>query len=456
MIDLFPFNQIEKGSKILLYGLGRCGRTYFAQNEQLKWCNIIYVSDKAKPSEEFQHLYIKPDDIITIIKNIDKVVIAISHPVIVKQVKEWMIKNGILENIIVSTELENNLMPAGSLHKNVKKKEKRKILLIMKGGLGDYVVYLSFYQRLIDYVPDAEIVVQGRTVLLDAIYGQKENTEIISQDLEIKDLDEFDCVLELSHFIKIIWYNAMSLPEKMIKKLKIYADEYEGKYNMHEMIDALFIRRMIIIGRNRYAALGGGEIFRLESIKLKIEYAEYAKSIYERYHLKHYVTFNYGSDRVKKVTDEQLKVWPKELYVEWIDKFKKEYPNLEVVQIGAEDTTKIEGADKYILGEQFEVVKYILKNAIFHLDCEGGLVHLATAIGTKCIVLFGPTPLEYYAYPQNVNLCTKICEGCMGLSENWYYECINNNKQCCMYSITPAIVMKSIKNMSLVVNYYDK
>lgn len=90
------------------------------------------------------------------------------------------------------------------------------------------------------------------------------------------------------------------------------------------------------------------------------------------------------------------------------------------------------------------MVKYILKNALFHLDCEGGLVHLATAIGTKCIVLFGPTPLKYYAYPQNVNIHTGVCEGCMDLSDNWPYECINNKRQCCMYSITPEMVMKNI------------
>lgn len=454
MIDLFPFNLVEKESTILLYGMGKCGRAYFEQNKQLKWCNIKYISDKVKPVKEFQYLYIKPELISKIIEKIDKIVIAISHPAIVKQVKEWMIKNGISENIIVSSVLEEE-MTSGSFGQNAIKRRKSKILLVMVGGLGDYVVYLSFYQKLLDYLPDAEIVIQGRTALLDAIYGKKANAVIITQDMEIKNRFGFDCILELSHFIKVIWHNPTSLPEKLIKKLEAYEAEYIGRYNTHEMRDALFIRRMIIAGRNRFDALGGGTIFNLGTVRLKIEYTEYARNIYDKYNLKHYVTFNYGSDKIKETTDEQLKVWPKERYTEWVKQFKETYPDLEVIQIGIKDAVIIDGADRYILGESFEIVKYILKNAIFHLDCEGGIVHLATAIGTKCIVLFGPTPPEYYAYPQNVNLCTRVCKGCMDLSDNWYYECINNNKQCCMYSIMPEMVMEKIKEMDIISSSYE-
>lgn len=448
MMDLFPFNLIERGSTILLYGLGRCGSTYFEQNEQLKWCRIKYVSDKTKPSrKEFQDIYIKPENVLNIVKKIDKIVIGISNFIIVKQVKEWMVKNGIDEKMIVSSVFEEGSVLTNSLEKNKVKREKRRVLLVMKGGLGDYVVYLSFYQRVMDYLPDAEIIIQGRPALLDVIYGQKANVTIISPDIEITDRNEFDCIIELEHFIKVIWCNAMLLPEELIKKFEAYEAEYQRKYSIHEMRDEVFIRRMVIAGRNRYDALGGGAVFSLGDVKLKIDYKEYAKKIYDTYNLKRYVTFNYGSDRIRETTEEQLKVWPKQCYTEWIGKLKEQYLNLEVVQIGAKEATIIEGADRYILGERFDVIKYILKGAVFHLDCEGGLVHLATAIGTKCVVLFGPTPLKYYAYPQNVNLYTGVCEGCMDLSDNWYYECINNNKQCCMYSITPEMVMEEIKDI---------
>ena len=444
MIDLFPFNLIEKGSTILLYGLGKCGHAYFEQNKQLKWCNIKYVSDKVKPIKDFENLYIKPEDISTITTKVDKIVIAISRSSIVRQVKEQMIKDGIAENMIISAVLEDEGISVDFSEKALREGKKSKILLVMLGGLGDYVVFLSFYQRLMDYLPDAEIVIQGREAFIDALYGQKTNVKIIPEGLEIKNQDEFDCILELNHFIKVIWYNPLSLPETLVKKLEAYEAEYEGKYKPYEMRDALFIRRMIIAGRNRYDALGGGKIFDLNTVKLKIEYTEYGKKRYDLYNLKQYVTFNFGSDRLNKTGTEQLKVWPKEYYIKWIEMFKERYPAVEVVQIGANDVTRIEGADRYILGEQFEVVKYILRNAIFHLDCEGGLVHLATAIGTKCIVLFGPTPLEYYAYPQNINLYAGVCNGCMDLLDNWYYECINRNKQYCMYSITPESVMGAV------------
>ena len=403
MMDLFPFDLIERGSTILLYGLGKCGRTYIEQNGQLKWCEIKYVSDKAEPVNEFRHLYIKPEDISKVIEKVDKIVIAISNPKIVEQVQEWLTKRGIDAGKIIGPSLSKESIPVGFRSRDLKQREKIRILLVMIGGLGDYIVYLSFYQRLLEYMPDAEIVIQGETVLLDAIYGQKENAVITSSDLKIETLNEFDCILELGHFIKVVWHEPTSLPEEFTRKLTVYEAEYERRYSIQDMRDALFIQRMMIARRNRYDALGGGPIFKLGRVKLRIEFSEQAKHIYAGYNFKQYVTFNYGSAKIREATEEQMKVWPKEYYKEWICRFKKKYPNLEVIQIGVKDAVKIEGADRYILGGSLEVVKYILKNALFHLDCEGGLVHLATAVDTKCIVLFGPTPLEYYAYPQNVN-----------------------------------------------------
>lgn len=126
MIDLFPFDLVEKGSTILLYGLGRCGHTYIEQNKQLKWCNIDYVSDKAKPEKELLHLYVKPENIPKVISKVDKIVIAISYPDIVKQIRAWLVEKGINEKVIVNSFFKDNFESLSTQQKDLKKIKIRK------------------------------------------------------------------------------------------------------------------------------------------------------------------------------------------------------------------------------------------------------------------------------------------------------------------------------------------
>ena len=92
-----------------------------------------------------------------------------------------------------------------------------------------------------------------------------------------------------------------------------------------------------------------------------------------------------------------------------------------------------------------EIVKHILRHAIFHLDIDAGLVHLATQLGTKCIVLFGPTPVDLLGYPQNINITAGDCQGCAGLYDDLYKCARNMDKPECMYSITPELVLEHVE-----------
>ena len=64
-----------------------------------------------------------------------------------------------------------------------------------------------------------------------------------------------------------------------------------------------------------------------------------------------------------------------------------------------------------------------LRGAIFHLDNEGGLVHLASAMGTRSCVVFGPTSSRYFGYPGNVNVDPGFCGGCWWITETWMNHC---------------------------------
>ena len=82
----------------------------------------------------------------------------------------------------------------------------------------------------------------------------------------------------------------------------------------------------------------------------------------------------------------------------------------------------------------------ILRQSVLHIDIDGGLVHLATHMGTKCIVLFGPTPVSYYGYEENINLKAGNCHECYCLYPETN-RCARDMEQPeCMYSITPEAV----------------
>ena len=62
-VYMFPYKHVEKGSKVIIYGLGRCGHDYIMQIEATGWCEIVGVSDQNPESNDSEYVYIPPKDI---------------------------------------------------------------------------------------------------------------------------------------------------------------------------------------------------------------------------------------------------------------------------------------------------------------------------------------------------------------------------------------------------------
>lgn len=64
-LHLFPFDLIEKGEKIVIYGLGTLGKEYIEEALSLKWCDIRYIVDKKAEFSEFHSIPVKlPTEIV--------------------------------------------------------------------------------------------------------------------------------------------------------------------------------------------------------------------------------------------------------------------------------------------------------------------------------------------------------------------------------------------------------
>ena len=155
-----------------------------------------------------------------------------------------------------------------------------------------------------------------------------------------------------------------------------------------------------------------------------------------------YITVHYGWDSDVK-TKRHNKVWPFEYYQTFVKLFKEKYPDIQVVQLGLDRIPHIEGCidlrSKTTMGQASSIVK----NSLLHIDCDCGFVHVAYNLGTKSLVLFGPSNAEYVGYKQNLNIVSPLCNNCWDLSESWAEICPKGYKtNKCMQAIMPDMVLK--------------
>ena len=95
---MFPFDQITKGERIVLYGAGTVGRTYMDQLSKLNYCEVVLWVDKNYSL--YTGSQIKgPEEIIKC--DFDKIVVALAKNEMCNVVKRSLLSLGIAENDIV-------------------------------------------------------------------------------------------------------------------------------------------------------------------------------------------------------------------------------------------------------------------------------------------------------------------------------------------------------------------
>lgn len=144
----------------------------------------------------------------------------------------------------------------------------------------------------------------------------------------------------------------------------------------------------------------------------------------ERYKIKgSYITVNSGCDDNVGI----MKLWSRESWEKVISKLSEK--GVQVIQIGNEKDKTIPGARKVTAKNAVDLM-YLIERSKLHVGNEGGLVHLAHALNTKSVVLFGPTDPNLYGYPDNKNLYTYSCPSCWWRSGDWSKNCREGYSSC--------------------------
>jgi|GEM_PF-3781107 len=305
------------------------------------------------------------------------------------------------------------------------------------GGFGDYIISAKILEELLD-IDKCEIDVYVEKINFGkAVYANRNHVNVLDYNDFEKNRNKYDLALLVEHFVHVKNLNA-----KRLKKLapNIYSSAMYIKNNWDSLyinIDEQAYRERIRFdicrqkGLDRWTQLRMDEAFPVKEKSVYIPLLENAHDewIKDDKSKEKYITVNFGTD-VIQIGKTQLKMWPKASFESAIKNIKSKHPNIKIYQLGAIDAEKLKGCDEYILGQNIELVKWIIKGSICHVDCEGGLVHLATMLGTKCVVMFNVTPMHMYAYSQNINIKGDECDYCMGLSRDWAYKCIKGYDKC--------------------------
>lgn len=136
-----------------------------------------------------------------------------------------------------------------------------------------------------------------------------------------------------------------------------------------------------------------------------------------------YVTVHNGFDADFIITGQvATKCYP--YFGKVVAQLRVARPDILFVQLGTITSEAIPECELNLINQTSLVeVASIIKGAALHLDNEGGLVHLATCLGTRSVVVFGPTPSDYFGYASNVNIDPPVCGDCWWTARSWMDKC---------------------------------
>ena len=164
-----------------------------------------------------------------------------------------------------------------------------------------------------------------------------------------------------------------------------------------------------------------------------------------------YVTLHCGINATFSLHGKHpLKCWPVSHWQEFITLFKKQFPHVQLVQLGSKNSPHLPGVDVDLVGKtSLEELPALLNGARLHIDGESGLVQLTRWLNTRAVVLFGPTAPSLFALHKNVNLSSEKCGHCMWLQgPSWHTDCILGHPACQnMVALTPADVLAHVANL---------
>lgn len=465
---LFPFEKVPFKSKILIYGAGELGQSYLRQMMYTNYCTVVgFVDRNFKRYASNQLNVYSPEQIKEL--DFDYVILAMKNPGSLPEVKRILQENEVPQEKIVfigkrkELEQENALLNEDLDVSLAFQKNKLSIGLFFLSAMGGLFFIKRFLMALIDLAPECciDIYSTSQVNAINSFYSDIKNINSVIYNVGTRYpryKNQYDLSMQVNSagYIVLDYFNQKRIealnPRLADVIVRLQQKLVEESYRDDIPRIALFQDREFH-NQNCYTSFDYG-VFGINDRKITIPKDEAAATKFASLGLRRYITVNFGNGSCKDGS-KIAKTWPIENFNAFVKLFKLRYTDIKVVQLGSKDAERIAGGDKYILGESFELVTHVLQNSMLHVDIEGGLVHLATQLGTKCVVLFGPTPEFYYGYEENINIKVGNCHDCCGIYLDSNRCARGLEEPECMYGITPEIVIDNVKKYFIRNRYLE-
>jgi hypothetical protein len=257
----------------------------------------------------------------------------------------------------------------------------------------------------------------------------------------------YTLAMQISQFIVIEdeWVSARLTPAyprlaQVVYAIRRVRPSIEPIIAEHPRLDSFLAQKAVYANRSRrdYLHFMSGLEYCGDAIQIT-----WSDSARNRYGLgmRPYVTVHNGYDPNMVVShDRATKCYPH--FDRVIALLRASYPYVTFVQIGIQTSEKIRTVDFSLLGKTtLPEATGLIRGALFHVDNEGGLVHLAAAMGTRSCVVFGPTSSRYFGYPANINVDPSFCGGCWWVNETWMNHCPRGFTSARCMTEQPAVVV---------------
>jgi ADP-heptose:LPS heptosyltransferase len=308
------------------------------------------------------------------------------------------------------------------------------ILVRGSGGFGD-MLYLSAVVRLLflhfdrarvvvlHEHPDATQVFESNPYVLATLSLQGDaNREILCTAAA---LDIFDLIADVRYVVSYATPPLSRVPFEFLTVAHSRSSPWQ-RFVRREWpyLNNVLAREASVRGMSKYELLGytanlpvsssdAGDFFPTTSLPAALSTLKHQR----------YVTLHHGADRFMSNLDGlSTKNLPSSTWADVVSRCKA--AGIKVVQVGEAREPLISGITLDLRGKtNFSETATVVKHASAHLDTEGGLVHLARAMGTASVVAFGPTPPSFFGYEGNINLKPTECGDCWWVSTDWARRC---------------------------------
>lgn len=459
---LFPFEKIPLKSRVVIYGGGDVGWEYLRQLLITKYADIVGVVDRrANDMEKLPVKIFSPTELEHL--EFDYIVLAFRSNTYYHAVLRDLRKRGIDEKkiVYVSPRIEptyelleehNELNHDRTIY--AYEMDCLSVAIKLGSAIGDNIIQKKFIETLAKLDPSLKIDIYSpvSTSFLPWLYHDCKNINMFIQDggsMYMQQRSRYDLSLQVWVLVGIDNINEVKLKNRYIgfyNKIKNIERKIKERDINNEMPMYTFFERAIKQGKNAYTVYDFDGELGIKDKKVNITLDDSFADEFKRMDLPpRYITINYGNGLVMKDCKVAAKQWPLEYFEDFAKKFSKIFPEIKIVQLGAKDAFKLKNVDNHVIGRPLELAAFVLSGSLLHIDIEGGLVHLATQLGTKCVVLFGPTQEMFFGYEQNINIKSGNCHDCYGMYLD-YTKCARHmDNPTCMYEISPDMVIEKVK-----------